>query len=137
MNGFVHSAFNEAVKHWDRSLYPFPLAMYDFKPLTEPQAILSIDFRQPLFSVEIPSELGVKEEGSANCLVIWCEYYLGEVDSFEDVPENWLTPYENGKFVFYKKQLVKFKKNPTSVKEGETVKVTATLDNTLKFSVEF
>lgn len=113
------------------------LCRYDFKPLTEPQAILSIDFRQPLFSVEIPSELGVKEEGSANCLVIWCEYYLGEVDSFEDVPENWLTPYENGKFVFYKKQLVKFKKNPTSVKEGETVKVTATLDNTLKFSVEF
>ena len=62
---------------------------------------------------------------------------MGEVDSFEDVPENWLTPYENGKFVFYKKQLGKVKKNPTSVKEGETVKVTATLDNTLKFSVEF
>ena len=87
--------------------------------------------------MEIPSDLVVKEDGSANCLVIWCEYYLGEVDSFEDVPENWLTPYENGKFVFYKKQLVKFKKNPSLVKKGELMQVIATLDNTLKFSVEF
>lgn len=113
------------------------LHRYDFKPLTEPQAILSIDFRQPLFSTEIPSELCVTEDGSANCLAIWCEYYLGEVDSFEDVPDNWLTPYENGKFVFYKKQLVKFKKDPASVQKGEKVKVVATLDSTLKFSVQF
>ena len=87
--------------------------------------------------MELPSEVSVKENGSANCLVIWCEYYLGEVDCFEDVPENWLTSYENGRFAFYKKQLVKFKKNPTSVKKGDSVKVVATLDNTLKFSVEF
>ena len=79
----------------------------------------------------------VVREGNVNCIVIWCEYYLGNVDAFEDIPENWITPYENGVFVPYKKQLLKFKKSTTPVKKGDVVNVIATLDDTLTFSVEY
>ena len=132
MNGFHHSAFADAVKGWSQSLYPFPLAMYSFKPLSQPQAILTIDFMQPLYAISMPSTMQVTEKGEFNCTVVWTELYIGE-SPFQDLANNWVSPYQQGKFVGYQKQLLAFQEEARAVEPGDVIQVEAALDNTLLF----
>ena len=132
VNGFHHSAFADAVKGWSQSLYPFPLAMYNFKPLSQPQAILTIDFMQPLYAISMPSTMQVTEKGEFNCTVVWTELYIGE-SPFQDLANNWVSPYQQGKFVGYQKQLLAFQEEARAVEPGDVIQVEAALDNTLSF----
>lgn len=132
VNGFHHSAFADAVKGWSQSLYPFPLAMYSFTPLSQPQTILTIDFKQPLYAISMPSTMSVTEKGTFNCTVIWTELYIGE-EPFQDVANNWISPYQEGKFVGYQKQLLAFQEEARAVSPGDDVEVEAALDSTLTF----
>ena len=132
MNGFHHSAFADAVKGWSQSLYPFPLAMYSFTALSQPQTILTIDFRQPLYAISMPSTVAVEKKGDFNCSVIWTELYVGE-DPFQDVPANWISPYREGGFAGYQKQLLAFQEEARAVSPGDVVEVQAALDSSLTF----
>ena len=107
--------------------------MYEYKELSQPQAILSIDYRQPLFTISLPSSQVVKQAGIHNCTVIWVEYYIGDIEQFEDCEDNWISPYQNGRFVHYQKQLLYFRETGREVKEGEQIAVEASLDETLAF----
>lgn len=136
VNGFQHEAFKNAVVDWNSSLYPFPLYMYEYKELSEPQAILSIDYRQPLYTVALPTTQQIKRDGIHNCTVIWVEYYIGDLDNFEDKEENWITPYQKGHFVHYQKQLLYFREAGKEVREGDEIAMEASLDETLTFHVK-
>ena len=57
VNGFKHTAFNAGVRGWSEALYPFPLYLYAYKALSEPQALISIDFCSPLYAIEQPLEI--------------------------------------------------------------------------------
>ena len=135
VSGFKHTAFNEAVKEWSASLYPFPLHMYDFKPMSEPQALVTVDFASPLYCIEQPLALTVTQSGRVNCCVVWCEYYVGDRAHFEDIPENWISVYRNGQFENYKKQLLHFCNKPFEVKEGDAVSGVAVLNEKLEFQL--
>ena len=137
VNGFKHSAFNDAVQGWSEALYPFPLYLYDFKALSEPQAVISIDFNSPLYAIEQPLSLVASTEGNVNCCVFWCEYYVGDRKCFEDVPGNWVSVFRNGVFGNYKKQLLKFWEEPVMVKKGDCVAATAALNGNLEFQFSF
>ena len=82
VNGFKHTAFNAGVRGWSEALYPFPLYLYAYKALSEPQALISIDFSSPLYAIEQPLALTASAEGRVNCCVVWCEYYVGDRKCF-------------------------------------------------------
>lgn len=137
VNGFKHTAFNAGVRGWSEALYPFPLYLYAYKALSEPQALISIDFSSPLYAIEQPLALTASAEGRVNCCVVWCEYYVGDRKCFEDVPGNWVSVFRNGRFENYKKQLLKFKEEPVVVKKGDCVAATAVLNGNLEFQFSF
>ena len=135
VNGFRHSAFNTAVRDWNHSLYPFPLFMYKYKCLSDPYSALTLDYRQPLYSISLPSSTTIKQKGTFNCTVIWTEYYIGDIDAFEDKDFNWITPYQNGRFVPYQKQLLLVRERGREVNEGDVISAKASLDEQLSFTL--
>lgn len=88
-----------------------------------------------MYSVSLPSSTTVKHKGSFNCTVIWTEYYIGDIDAFEDQDINWITPYQNERFVGYQKQLLLFRDKGTEVNEGDVIPVEAMLDEQLSFKL--
>lgn len=137
VNGFKHSAFNANMTEWNSNLYPFPLYMYEYKELSKPQAVMTIDFSQPLYCAGMEVSLPVCTQGTANCVVLWCEYYCGDKENFEDIEENWQTPYHHNHFVPYKKQLLKFRLEGLKVKEGDSIPLRIDLDEHLAFHLSF
>lgn len=137
VSGFKHTAFNASISEWASSLYPFPLYMYEYKELSKPQAVMTIDFAQPLYCTGMEVSLPICKQGTANCVVLWCEYYCGDKEHFEDIDENWQTPYQHGHFVPYKKQLLKFRSKGVEMKEGNEVPLRIDLDEHLTFHMSF
>lgn len=125
------------MSEWNTNLYPFPLYMYEYKELSKPQAIMTIDFSYDLYCSAMEVGLPVSKEGTANCVVVWCEYYCGDKNEFEDIDDNWQTPYRNGHFVPYKKQLLQFRKEGRSVSEGDIVALQVELDECFHFTLSF
>ena len=125
------------MSEWNGNLYPFPLYMYEYKELSKPQAIMTIDFAQNLYCTAMEVTLPICTNGKANCVVLWCEYYCGDKEQFEDIDENWQTPYRNNRFVPYKEQLLLFRKNVLDVKEGDGIPLLVELDEQLSFHLSF
>ena len=137
VNGFKHTAFNKQMTEWTTSLYPFPLYMYEYHEVTQPQVIMTIDFKQPLYCMEMNVDLPVACEGKVNCIALWCEYYCGDPEHFEDIAMNWSTPYQQGHFVPYKKQLLCFRKDNLIVHENESLQLHVELDPSFQFHLSF
>ena len=51
----------------------------------------------------------------------------------QDLANNWVSPYQHGKFVGYQKQLLAFQEEARAVEPGDVIQVEAALDNTLSF----
>lgn len=111
--------------------------MYEYKELSKAQAIMTLDFSQSLYCTAVEAALPVSDQGKANCVVVWCEYYCGDKNQFEDIDENWQTPYQNGHFVPYKKQLLQFRKEGVSVKEGDVIALQVELNEHFEFHLSF
>ena len=119
VSGFDHSLLDQVQAGWEASPFPYPVGMYEHRLLSAPQAVMDLDFAQPICALERTSQLICCEAGACHGVVYWISYDL-------DGKRTWSTHPRRAPDGH--KQLVRFFQPSVSLAEGGVVTVHARFD---------
>ena len=112
VNGFDHSAFDRSKDDWHVHSFPYKLANYNKKILTNPIQLSSIDYYKNLVSINGDDVMEREKlicNGRCDCVVIWVDYQLDNNSS------SLISCWDNEDFNSYQKCSVIFFPQPMQV----------------------
>ena len=142
--GFDHGPYQEQQKEWFTHLFPYKLAQYRKKFLTNPTCIANIRLGGDHFLENggvLETELQVVRRGSCHCVALWVDWLLWEHDNNGDdiVLSATGKNNESGNFEFpmHHTANLKFFEVSKNVDVSDTVKAFVAFNPILKADFDF
>lgn len=110
VNGFDHSELDTEQQDWASHMYPYKIAAYEYRALSEPAMLAAIDFADGealVFDALQTAVLPIIQDGSCDAVAVWVDYEL--------TPGNFLRTYADGAFAYHQTVNIKFFGTPQRV----------------------
>ena len=120
--GFDHTPFDDYKEGWQKYNFPYKLGGYRKTLLTDPTALLTLDYTHPNKQSIAQTTLTVPfiKTGLLDCVAFWVDYQLDAVSDLF----GWDKNQEN--FPSYLKTFVRFLPERTAVTEGTSTMLVLT-----------
>lgn len=124
--GFEHTPFDEYKEGWQRYSFPYKLGGYSKSLLTNPTALLTLDYTTPIQESIAPTTLTIPfiKTGFLDCVAIWVDYQLDATN----VLTGWSANKQN--FPSFLKTFVRFAPERTAITKSssDTLTLIASFD---------
>jgi hypothetical protein len=114
VNGFDHRELDVEQQDWASHMYPYKIASYEYRALSEAATVAVIDFADAEalgFGAMQTAVLSIIQDGSCDAVAVWVDYELAPAGNF-------LRTYADGAFAYHQTVNIKFFDAPQRVEAG-------------------